>query len=193
MGAEAYPLSWPRQARTKMEARVRSRFELSLDKARRHLAEQLRMLGATGAVISSNVPLRKSDGQMFADREPVDPGVAVYFVRNGRHLCVACDKWLSVYDNMHAVGMTLEALRGIERWGSGHMVEQAFTGFTALPPAYRPWRTVFGYKPEDKLSLDQVEAKYKKLAFERHPDRISDETPMKELNDAITQARRELD
>ena len=54
-------------------------------------------------------------------------------------MCFACDKWRDVYDNIYAIGKTIEALRGIERWGTGDMVEQAFTGFVALPSPKSPW------------------------------------------------------
>jgi hypothetical protein len=48
-------------------------------------------------------------------------------------MCFACDKWDQVHDNIYAVGNTIEALHGIERWGTDDTVEQAFTGFAALP------------------------------------------------------------
>src|SRR5689334_9122873 len=48
-----------------------------------------------------------------------DPGVAVYFKRKGQELCIACDKYLRVSDNLHAVGIAIEAFRTIERHGTG--------------------------------------------------------------------------
>jgi hypothetical protein len=48
-------------------------------------------------------------------------------------MCFACDRWDSVADNVQAIRKTIEALRGIERWGTGDMVQRAFAGFVALP------------------------------------------------------------
>lgn len=56
-------------------------------------------------------------------------------------MCFACEKWQDVYGNIYAIGKTIEALRGIERWGTGDMVEQAFTGFVALPPRNLPMKS----------------------------------------------------
>src|SRR5262245_54177038 len=72
-------------------------------------------------------------------------GSAVYFTHKGRQMCFACDRWDKMEDNLHAVSKTIEALRGIERWGTGEMVQQAFTGFVALP-GNSPWE-VLGLNP----------------------------------------------
>ena len=53
-----------------------------------------------------------------------------------------------IQDNIHAIRRTIEALRGIACWGTGDMMEHAFTGFEALPApgahAKRPWWQVLG-------------------------------------------------
>jgi hypothetical protein len=77
--------------------------------------------------------------------------------------------------------------------GRGTWLSRPFTGFLALPPAGRPWRQVFGFGGEALPVITIVEQRYKALAFEHHPDRNGgDETKMKELNNAISEARREL-
>ena len=45
---------------------------------------------------------------------------------------------------MQAIAKTIEALRGINRWGTGDMMEAAFKGFSALPApdTNKPWREV---------------------------------------------------
>jgi hypothetical protein len=70
---------------------------------------------------------------MHVNREPVDPGVAVYFVRNEKQVVFACDKYDFLRENIHAIAKTLEAMRGIERWGASEMMERAFSGFKGLP------------------------------------------------------------
>jgi hypothetical protein len=116
--------------RTKLQSS--SRFRTPTGKALTSLMGEIRRLGGRSLVISSNVPL-KADGTMRADREPVDPGVAVYFVRDGKQVVFACDKYENVGENILAIAKTIEALRGIERWGASEMMERAFTGFKELP------------------------------------------------------------
>lgn len=132
-GVEAYPLQWP-------EGWPRSRrraapFSTGFAAARDGLLNELRLLGGQHVVISSNVELRR-DGLPYANRaQPEDRGVAVYFVRDGKQQCIPCDQWSRVEDNLQAIRKTVEALRGLERWGAKSMVDAAFTGFQALPPA----------------------------------------------------------
>src|SRR3954471_15012084 len=117
--AEAFPLSWPvGWNRSKMQ--VTSRFETNTTKALKLLTTEVHRLGGTSLVISTNVPLR-ADGQMRADREPVDPGVAVYFQRQGKPVVFACDKFDVVRDNLQAIARTIEAMRAIERYGASEL------------------------------------------------------------------------
>jgi len=60
-------------------------------------------------------------------RAPQDPGAAVYWRNGDKKLVLACDKYTSVGENLYAIGKTIEATRGIERWGAV-TAEQAFAG-----------------------------------------------------------------
>jgi hypothetical protein len=129
---EAHPLAWP-SGKPRTHNPQRSRFDVSLATARDALLHEIRLLGGTLPVLSTNIPLR-NDGLPYANhRQPDDKGVAVYFTLKGQQMCFCCDRWDVVADNVQAVRKTIEALRGIERWGTGDMVQQAFTGFVALP------------------------------------------------------------
>jgi len=139
MEITAYPLSWPIAAypKTPMNRREEAKFEVSFAVARDHLLNELRLLGATNLILSSNIPLRK-DGIPYANfLQPDDPGVAVYFVWRKSFYVLACDRWTKVKDNFRAIGLHINALRGIERWGVGS-IEQAFSGYQALPEAQQP-------------------------------------------------------
>lgn len=130
---EAYPLHWPQgRQRTPVHKRVHSRFDMNPDRARRDLRLEAERHGRQ-VVLSTNIELRR-DGEPYASRRaPDDTGVAVYFLRKGRPVCFACDQYREVWENMRAICKTLEAMRGIERWGSAEMLNRAFTGFEALP------------------------------------------------------------
>jgi hypothetical protein len=74
-------------------------------------------------------------GELRADAKPSMPGVVVYAThpRQG-DLRFACDTYHYWWYNVRAIAMTLEALRGIARWGAVRD-EQQFAGFRALPGA----------------------------------------------------------
>lgn len=177
---EAYPLSWP-PGRPRAKYRESARFQTSLDQAVKNVQREVRQLGGIDMVISTSHPLR-ADGELM--RRPgwvSDVGVAVYFTYKKRPMCFACDRWNEVRDNMQAIAKTIEALRGIERWGSGQMVEQAFTGFTALP-APEQWWQVLGLTAD--ATREQVEQAHRRLAMEHHPDRGGDNATMARINAA---------
>ena len=75
----------------------------------------------------------------------------------------ACDR----YDNIYAIRKTIEALRDIARWSTGDMVEQAFTGFVALPAPQSPYE-VLGIRTG--ASEDEIEAAYRARAKAAHPE-----------------------
>lgn len=168
---ESYPLQWP-AGKTRKQYPERSKFgERSIDAATTILREELRRLGASNMVLSSNLRLR-NDGLPYSKQaQPRDQGVAVYFTYKKQPMCFACDRWDRIQDNIYAIAMTIEALRGIERWGSGSMVEQAFTGFVALPPprsgSTDPW-DLLGIRPG--ATEAEIDAAYREKAKKAHPD-----------------------
>ncbi|GLQ36704.1 hypothetical protein GCM10007908_03240 [Rhizobium albus] len=173
MSAEAWPLSWPAGwPRTQQPAR--SRFDVSFVMARDGLFEEIARMGGRYPVLSTNIELRR-DGLPYASQKtPNDPGVAVYFERKGKQMVFACDRWDLVKDNIRAIQKTIEAMRGIERWGASDMLERAFSAFEALPaPGAEPkrtWREVLGILPDVPASRALIEAFYRDRARTAHPD-----------------------
>jgi DnaJ-domain-containing protein 1 len=155
---------------------------------------ELRLLGAKNVILSTNIPLR-NDGLPYARyKTPDDPGVAVYFQLKGQLQVFACDRWKRVEDNMQAIRKTIEAIRGLERWGSSEMLNRIFKGFEALPEtageSVGSWWAVLGVDPD--WPLEQIEAAYKQAAKIHHPDRPGgSHEKMTELNRAIDEARKE--
>jgi hypothetical protein len=206
MTTEAYPLQWPPgRPRTERWKRERAKFEVTFARARDNIVAEVGRLAGRypdpQVVISTNIALRKDGFPLANQRQPDDPGVAVYFVYKKRPMSFACDRWDKIEHNMQAIAKTVEALRGIARWGTGDMLEAAFTGFTALPPppaagpgatpqpARRTWRDVFGTGVH---SRGQVQDVFRRLASAYHPDRGGDPAKMAELNRAREEALREL-
>ena len=187
-----YPLAWP-IGKPRAKHRERSRFRTTLGAAIKEVQHQVRLLGGSKFILSSNLVMRL-DGLPYANqRQPSDAGVAVYFHYKQKPMCFACDRWLKVEDNMLATAKTIEALRGIDRWGTGSMVEQAFTGFQAIePPKGTHWRDVLLSGQRGDATLAMAEVAYRSLAIKYHPDRGGSAEKMTELNEAIAAARKEL-
>jgi hypothetical protein len=184
---EAYPLSWP-EGWPRTESPGYSKFKTATDKARKKLLTEVALMGGTSTIISSNVPLR-TDGQMRADREPVDAGVAVYFQRNEKGMVFACDRYDSVKENLHALALTIEALRGIERWGASEMMERAFSGFKQLAAENEgdSWWKTLQIHPD--ATIAEIETSYKAMAKFAHPDQPGgSHSAMTVLNAAREQA-----
>ena len=187
-----HPLCWP-AGRPRTRSRTKPKFAAgSFAVARDGLLAELKRLGATGVILSTNVALRQ-DGLPYAgQRQPDDPGVAVYFVRKGRDLCLTCDRWQKVEENMDALRRWVEAQRGQERWVGSEMIEAVFSGFAALPAAPTTggrWWEVLGVLAH--ASVVTVEEAYKALAWKHHPSRGGDTAEMQRINIAYTEFKQE--
>lgn len=216
---EPFPLQWPEGwKRTHPHNRQRSKFgfrnsgQVPFAKARMDLLAELERLGAANVVITSDLPTRL-DGLPYANGRADDPGIAVWFaLRNGsrwEERVFACDKWLSPAENMQAIALSVEAMRGLARWGAGDVVTRAFSGFAALPaggetgapqqPAtvIRSWREVFEVEqlvdvvaPRDLIAI--VKSRHRDKIKQHHPDLGGDPQIAIELNAALAEAEREL-
>jgi hypothetical protein len=190
---EAFPLYWPEGwPRTPDYKREYSKFKTGFGAAREFLFAEIRRMGGSKQVLSTNVPLR-NDGMPRANMpEPKDRGVAVYFRYQKKDMVFACDKYINVRDNIYAIAKTIEALRGIERWGASDMMERAFRGFTALPEkASQPWRNVLGLDG-GFVSIEVVESRFRELALKHHPDVGGDSEAFQAIVRAREEARNEL-
>jgi hypothetical protein len=189
MGIDAYPLCWP-EGWKRSATRKRSKFKAAFGFARDSLFRELKLLGVRdyNVIISSNIPLRR-DGIPYAGQSnPKDPGIAVYFRLKDKPMVLACDQYLDATDNLYAITKTVEALRGIERWGASDMMERSFTGFQALPPAQsQKWWKILNVK--ESSTLDEVKTSYRDLARVYHPDKMGGSTEMMaKINHAYEEA-----
>lgn len=192
--SQAYPLQWPDgwpRNKNPWESRFKGR---SFAQARDGLIRQIKLMGGRNIVISSNIELRL-DGIPYANRrEPVDVGVAVYWFdpESKARRAMACDRWHRTRCNMRALERSVDALRGIARWGSTEIVNRAFEGFKALPAAGDDWRSVLGINGPGQTDLEYVKGTYRALARDAHPDHDGNPHEMQRLNEAMAAAEREL-
>ncbi len=203
---EPFPLQWPDGwKRTAAWQRSRSMFEPHFTSDRDQVIRWLEKRGSK-VVITSNLP-RRQDGLPYNAGGVSDPGIAVWWVEKGNERVVACDRWLRADENMRAIAKTLEAMRGLDRWGANEMVERAFHGFAALPPGdgsesipapprKRPWREVIGgVWPSGIVGLELLaiaKARHRQHIIVCHPDRGGDAELAAELNAALAEAEKEL-
>ena len=187
--AEAYPLYWP-ESWKRTTHRQRSKFKTGFGAARNLLFAELGRLNASRVIVSTAIPLR-NDGLPRANMKPDggDTGVAVYFERKGKAMVFACDKYDRSEDNIYAIAKTIDAMRGIERWGASDMMERAFTGFKALAAenSGESWWSILGCSA--MASKDEIDAAYRKRSREAHPDLGGSQELMAKVHLARDQAR----
>jgi len=201
MTIPSFPLAWPEaKPRRPPALRRTGRFTskgargysepVTIAEAVARLQREIDMIGARHPVISSNLELRLDGLPRSGQREPTDPGVAVYFLLDGHQTCLPCDTYGAASQNIAAVAAHIEATRAIERHGVATVAEM-FTGFQALPaPGAKPWWDVLGVPAT--ATIEQIEAAYRKLAAERHPDKPGgSDAMMADLNRARDIARKE--
>jgi hypothetical protein len=200
MSIPAYPLQWPdgwpRAERRKdgqfgkTETRPgqshKSKADLTMADAMKRVTYELDRLGvnvADDSIVSTNLKLNLSGLPRGDQGEPGDPGVAVYFQKNGGPMrVIAIDAYNRVRDNLAAIAATLEAMRAIERHGGAQILERAFSGFAALTAPGKSWWDVLEVRPD--ASRDVIEASFRRLARDRHPDRGGSHEAMAALNEA---------
>jgi hypothetical protein len=188
----AFPLAWP-PGRPRTATRIEGKFhgtsnegpyrqtvDLTLDKARRRLRNELVRLGARLPVLSSNDRGRG---------EPRDPGVAVYFQLDGRPMVMACDRFTSLTQNIAAIAAHIDASRRIDRYGVA-TTAQMFAGFLALPAplVVDDWRSALG----NPTTLAEAETAFRERIRTAHPDAGGSHAQAAALTEAIRLAREAL-
>lgn len=196
MNTESYPLQWPigRPRTPSFQVKWGALNKMPSGRIRQLLMSELRKMNVDDYVISSNLAVRR-DGLPYAGQaRPDDPGVVLYFKRKGVDIAIACDAWATVDANLRAIGMTIEAIRGMERWGTEEMVDRAFTGFKALPETAivtpymaRPWHEVLEVSPT--ASMEVIRAAYKQMLQKAHPDKGGDTATFMAVQEAYKQAK----
>lgn len=196
------PLNWPARLK-RTEKRKSAAFSMRGSAALAHLEKQVALFGGRNLMISTNLRVGRYTREIvISDPNPSDPGVAIFFDRGGKEMCIACDRWAHVIDNIRAIGLSLEAIRGIERWGTEEMVDAALAGYAALPsgevamavatvqdPA-DPWWIVMGMRKDS--TREEVHREYRSWVRIHHPDAGGDPERFREVTEAYQQALAEV-
>jgi hypothetical protein len=185
MSVARYPLAWP-AGWPRANYRRSAPYKVDFDKAVRDLGDEIERLGGKLPIMSTNLELR-IDGQPKQNARYVsDPGVAVYFALDGKQKVFACDTFNNVKDNIRSIGLTIESLRAIKRYGATDMLERALSAFDALPAPKSCWE-VLGLAPGS--SRRAIDDSWRLLAARHHPDRVGGSgAKMAEINAARDEA-----
>jgi hypothetical protein len=164
MSATAHPLQWPKNW-PKTEVKQDSRFRQTLSAALTKLKRECHLLGGKELVLSSNYTL--------GTEHPKESGVVAYFNLDQKPIAIPCDRWRAVEDNVYAIAMTIEAMRGMERWGAKHMITAMFSGFKALPQKASgiPPHEILGLEANRQYTEAEITSAYKRKAMTEHPDK----------------------
>lgn len=76
----------------------------------------------------------RNDGWPRSDARPTQPGVILSFETKKGRFSMPCDRFTTYQANCRAIALTLEHLRGAERYGVADRGEQ-YTGWLKLPAA----------------------------------------------------------
>jgi len=199
----AFPLLWPAgKPRRPASARKAPRFnikehngsyleskEMTVTEALNRLQVELDRIGARYPLVSSNLEARLDGRPRSGQRDPEDPGIAVYFDLKGKQHCLPSDGYTTVAGNIAAVAAHIAATRAIERHGVADVAEM-FSGFAALP-APKKWFDILGVS--ERSSVETIERAYRDKAKTAHPDSPGGSNDaMAELNRAREEGLRQM-
>jgi hypothetical protein len=129
------PRQWPGKQRPPGFTRKRSPFKIIWTNTEKMLAKEIEHLGGkdvTIAVDIRNPGFFRADGMLRADARPMSPAVIISFTtREGVRLTFPCDTFAFWQDNVHAITLSLESLRRVDRYGVTQG-DQQYVGFKAL-------------------------------------------------------------
>jgi len=192
MRDKQYPVQWP-VGRPRVQDPERSKFKPgTIVSESQSVFKQIELMGGRDIIISSNMQY-KADGMPYYRQSVSDTGVAVYFKNaEGEEQCIPCDQWWTLEENLRAIAKTIEAMRGIERWGGKSLMNAAFSGFKQLPPStivtpppdrpHRDWWVVLGVDRD--ADPREVKQAYRRAQATTHPDAGGTAHDFQEVNAA---------
>ncbi|WP_049928658.1 J domain-containing protein [Halopiger goleimassiliensis] len=163
-------------------------FRVSRTAAFDNILKELRKMDARNVQVKTAAPHTQAEPHRpYADRDPDDPGVVVYFERDGQQFAVPCDRWDNLRDNAQAIAKYLNAKRALDRYGV-QTVESEFST-QALPSADE--KAVGGEEPpyvvldvEPDASEAEVRHAFREKVKDAHPDNGGSATEFQRVRDA---------
>lgn len=196
MTIPAFPLTWTdgwgrlKSYQRKRATFTRNKRELTISDAVTRVREELGRMAIRDddLVVSTNLELRMDGWPKSGQREPSDPGAAVYWRDKAKNTrCMAIDRYDRVADNLAAIAATLDAMRAIERHGGAEILNRAFTGFTAIEhEARQHWSEVLGV-PRNACR-EEIDTAHRRLRSQHHPDKGGSPEQFQRIQQAYAEA-----
>lgn len=122
--------AWPKQQRPL--AGLRDTFKTGWPGTLSKLEHELKKQGAANIEIAAGFGMGdiRNDGWPMTGRKPGHPGVILSFTTLQGKLIFPCGNYARYEANVHAIALTLENLRAIDRYGVSH--GQQFAGFAQI-------------------------------------------------------------
>jgi hypothetical protein len=163
-------------------------FRVPRSEAFENVLEELRgWEGVTDVRLDSGAEhQQRNPNKPYADATVTDPGVVVYFTKDGQAMAAACDRWDNLRDNAQDLYYYLHETRLQERRGTvtGESEYEKLRlpsgdATAAEPPAH----AVLGVEPD--ASQQAIEVAFRRRVKEVHPDQPDgDEAAFKRLQRA---------
>lgn len=98
---------------------LRSQFRSSYPKTLNYLERELNYLKAHSVTVQAGFPSDRirNDGWPYSSARPEHPAVVLHFMRGKELFSFRSLKFASFEENLRAIGLTMEALRSVDRYG----------------------------------------------------------------------------
>lgn len=184
-----WPVGWPRTSKPKPSRFGDWNKKPTVNASRQKLENEIRLMGGKDMIISSNIKLRLDGLPRSGQKDPEDSGIAVYFVRNGEMVVLACDTYDRCGCNLWSIAKTIEAMRGIDRWGCSELLNRAFSGFKAIGETSSTseyyWYDILEVDPN--CTIEELKTAYKAKAKIHHPDLGGDTNSFNRIKNSYEQ------
>lgn len=168
-------------------------FEVSQHRSFKSLMDELEKVDAYNIEVHTHAEHKtKSPHQPYANADPDDPSVVVYFERDGQGYAIPCDRWDNLRDNARCIAKYLGAKRAINRYGIATVDTEMST--QALPSGEEEAVAV-PQDPHDILGVSQdaepaaIKGAFRGMVKEAHNDSGDrtdlDVSDLKEARDAL--------
>lgn len=166
---EHIDIVWPTGKPYAQRHETEYRFQVTAYEAMQHVKNQLRLWGVYSAVVGTGLDIlvRKREPAWSWPSAGRNPAIAVAINRHRQPpFTLALDKYAKPSANLRAIGLTIEAMRSIDRYGADEILGQMVKGL-ALPHPEDCW-SILGVKPG--CTRNDIKIRYRALAQRHHPD-----------------------
>jgi hypothetical protein len=139
---------WPGEP-TKRYLMKRAQFRASYGDTLRLLEHELGKLDAGNVIVQAffREDQIRNDGWPRSNVNPSGPGIIISFRTPQGPLSFPCDRFDTFDDNMRAIGLSLQALRAVDRYGVTKRAEQ-----------YQGWKQIGAPTPAAPVFANNIEA-----------------------------------